>query len=141
MENIKKHNEMVKENIEKLSSTVNDYINSHPNISEAEVAQLAESLTKQLDRAHTQMIDLSSDSGKQYVDELMKKRKSSSGSSGSTKKKSTSTVSANQVKTSAPQTQYGVRESPIQQQLKEKKAAGASSHYFSEAIANANNTG
>lgn len=78
MENIKKHNEMVKENIEKLTKTVDDYITSHPNMSKAELENITKSLTTQLDRAHTQMIDLSSSSGKSYVDELMKKRGGSS---------------------------------------------------------------
>lgn len=88
--NVKKHNEQVKKNIEELTATVNDYINAHPEMSDEQRQNLADSLTKQLDRAHTQMIDLKSKSGKDYVNGLTKDTKSSKSKSKSTKKSKSS---------------------------------------------------
>lgn len=120
MENIKKHNEMVKENIEKLTATVNDYIKSHPNISQDEIDALADSVTKQVDRAHTQMIDLSSDSGKKYVDELMKKKNSSGSSSSKSKGSSSASSSSSGNKSNS---RSNTSSSPISQQKKKYSPA------------------
>ena len=126
MKNIREHNEQVKKNIEELTSTVNDYINSHPELSEEQRKSLTDSLTKQLDRAHTQMIDLKSKSGKDYVNGLLKGNKSSKASSKSkstsTKKKSSSTTTTtNNKSNSEKKTTNKTEESPIDRQLKEKE--------------------
>lgn len=123
MKNIREHNEQVKKNIEELTSTVNDYINNHPELSDEQRKSLTDSLTKQIDRAHTQMIDLSQKSGRDYVDGLLKGNKSSGTSSSSkstsTKKKSSKTTQTQTKNTKS--TTKNKTESPIDRQLREKE--------------------
>lgn len=98
MENIRKHNQNILDNIKALTEKVNGYINDNPNMSSEQKSELLKSLSDQINKAREQALDLSKESSHDYLKDLGAERssssssskKSSSGSSGSSSSKSSS---------------------------------------------------
>lgn len=122
LENIRANNQAVKDNISKLFETVEDYVSKNADkLSDDDIRKMYNDASKQANLELKRVIDVGSAEGREYVG-----GSSGSKSSSSSKKKKASAASANQIATSAPQSQYGVRNSPIQQQLQRKKRGSSS---------------
>ena len=89
MENIKKHNQYIIENINNLENQVEKYFKEKGNsISDAEKQQVLAQMTKQIDAARDMILDLRKDSTKEYLAQLGAKPTSTpKSSSKSTAKK------------------------------------------------------
>lgn len=93
MENIRKHNQNILDNIKALTEKVNGYINDNPNMSSEQKSELLKSLSDQINKAREQALDLSKESSHDYLKELGAER-SSSGSSKSSKSSKSSESSS-----------------------------------------------
>lgn len=123
LENIRANNQAVKDNISKLFETVEDYVSKNADkLSDDDIRKMYNDASKQANLELKRVIDVGSAEGREYVGgssgSKSKSKSSSSSSSSSTKKKASAA--------SAPQSQYGVRNSPIQQQLRRKKSGSSS---------------
>lgn len=119
LENIRANNQAVKDNISKLFETVENYVSKNADkLSDDDIRKMYNDASKQANLELKRVIDVGSAEGREYVGGSSGSKSKSSSSSLSTKKKASAA--------SAPQSQYGVRNSPIQQQLQRKKSGSSS---------------
>lgn len=97
MENIRQHNENILKNISALEENVNEYIATHPDMSEEQKKQVFASYQDQVNKAMDLALDLRKDSTKEYLRSIgivpngsSDKKASSESSSGSSSSSSSS---------------------------------------------------
>lgn len=120
LENIRKNNENVRNNIAKLYETVENYVAKNADkLSRDDIAKMYNDATKQASLELKRVIDVSSAEGKEYVSGGSSKKKSSSSSKKATATSNTSNTS------SSTNTSKKTSTSPIDEQVKKYSSGGS----------------